>query len=91
MADAGAPRRFDFGQPAVVGAPFVHAGHEYAPGDVFPYERLGLGRWEMRGYWLAGLVSFAAVTETTISMPGITSAELADNVSRRERKQRAGK
>jgi hypothetical protein len=52
------PRRFEFGLPAVVQQPFTHAGKSYKPGDVFPYEQLGLAKWQMQGFWLASLVDF---------------------------------
>lgn len=55
-----APRRFDFGKPAVCQQPITHAGKEYKPGDAFPYEQLGLSKLQMYGFWLALLVDFPA-------------------------------
>lgn len=59
MADGDfPPRRFDFGQPAVAQRTFTHDGVDYVAGKPFPYEKLGLGKLQMHGFWLASLIDF---------------------------------
>lgn len=61
MADGDyPPRRFDFGQPAVAQQPFTHDGVDYTPGKPFPYEKLGLDRWQMLGFWQTSRVDFVS-------------------------------
>lgn len=64
------PRRFDFGQPAVVQQPFTHAGQEFKTGEPFPYEQLGLDKNAMRGFWLASLVDFLPASSAQAPKPG---------------------
>ncbi len=52
------PRRFDFGQPAVVQQPFTMDGRDFKPGERFPYEELGIDKLRMRGFWLGSYVDF---------------------------------
>jgi hypothetical protein len=72
------PRRFDFGKPAVVQQPFTHAGVAYKHGDSFPYEKLGLGKLQVYGFWLTSRVDFRAAI----------AAEQPRELSRAERRAR---
>jgi len=62
-------RRFLFGSPAVCQQSFTHAGREFKAGEPFPYTELGLGREQMRGYWLASLVDFVEAAPAKPAKP----------------------
>ena len=87
---------FDPALPVVATAPFMAAGVDIAAGDAVDWRAMGVTVEVLRDWWLAGLVVHpldavaAGAPEAVIEMPGVASAELADNLSKRERKRKAG-
>lgn len=79
---------FDPKLPVVAASPFTAAGRKFASGDVVDWRALGITEQTLYEWWLACLVVHPLPSETTIEMPGVADAELADALTTREAGQR---
>ena len=75
---------FDPDLPVQAAQPFTAAGRTFASGEPVDWRALGVTEQTLYEWWLALLVVHPLPSETTIEMPGVADAKLADALTARE-------
>lgn len=81
---------FDPDRPMVASSSFTAGEDTIAAGSVFDWRARGMTELAAFALFSSGLLYHPSSTpaDTTVQMPGVASAELADKLEQRERKQR---